>query len=433
MQEFRPLRETAPKSGFTSKDVLVVFGEVFARGYVNGLIDEAKKIGMKVIYGTVGRRDENDQLRALTAEELAQKDQPLINIPLECGFDLEKSSKGLSPVEQLKGLKLSEWNKATLDLAQVEESRIKGRESFRQRVTKYLSELEKQIPAGANVLVAHTMAGGVPRAKIVMPVMNRVFKGHGDRYASSREFWEGSLGQFCAKSFMDVTANSFADLIDLSEPLREKVKKNGGKVSYVAYGYHGTEILIAGEYRWQSYSPYLQGFAKIELENIGKKALSKGIPACVFNAPEILTNSSSIFLGVEVALYPLLGAFKKEAASNPRTRELLTECAALLKPEHTLDEVLKITDDYFRSDIIGRWTDYPAWPQHNGPEQMEIMRTTSEKILSMHKDERQLLTGTLSEIVFRSCGKAMIREGFAPREAVWWVGHDYVVHSTLES
>ena len=123
VQKFEPLRQVNPVSGFGENDVLVVFGEVFARGYVNGLIDEAKKAGMKVIYGTVGRRDENEQLRPLTAEELAAKDQPLVNVPLECGFDMAKSSKGVSPCDQLKGLKLSEWNKATLDLAQAEESR----------------------------------------------------------------------------------------------------------------------------------------------------------------------------------------------------------------------------------------------------------------------------------------------------------------------
>src|ERR1700710_1777944 len=100
VQKFEPLRQVNLVSGYGKDDVLVVFGEVFARGYVNGLIDEARKAGMKVIYGTVGRRDENDELRPLTAEELKDKDQPLINVPLECGFDLAKSSKGLSPVDQ---------------------------------------------------------------------------------------------------------------------------------------------------------------------------------------------------------------------------------------------------------------------------------------------------------------------------------------------
>ncbi|NJM10185.1 MAG: hypothetical protein HC883_04770 [Bdellovibrionaceae bacterium] len=53
-----------------------------------------------------------------------------------------------------------------------------------------------------------------------------------------------------------------------------------------------------------------------------------------------------------------------------------------------MEEILKITNDYFTSDIIlKRWTKYDQWPQHNGPEQMELMRTTSESIISMHKDE----------------------------------------------
>lgn len=431
MQKFEPLRQVNATSGYGKKDVLVIFGEVFARGYVNGLIDEAKKVGMKVIYSTVGRRDENEQLRPLTAEELAEKDQPLVNVPLECGFDLAKSSKGQSPCDQLKGLKLSEWNKATLDFAQVEESRKAGRESFRTRVKQYLVELQKQIPEGANVLVAHTMAGGVPRAKIIMPVMNRVFKGSGDRYASSKEFWEGDMGRFCEMSFMDVTADSLADLIELSAGLREKVSKNGGQTSYVAYGYHGTEIFISGEYHWQSYAPYLQGFAKVELENIARRATKDGVKVCVFNAPEILTNSSSIFLGVEVALYPLLGAFKKEAPNHPVTKKLLTECAELLKPEHSLDELIALTDSYFRSDIIQRWTKFEQWPQHNGPEQMELMHQTSKKIISMHKDDRKLLTAALSEIVFKACGYAMLHEALKPRQSVWWVGHDFVTAASL--
>ena len=432
MQAFKPLRDI-PKNGYSNKDVLVVFGEVFARGYVNGLIDEAKKAGMKVIYSTVGRRDENDELRALNPEELALKDQPLINVPLECGFDLTKSSKGLSPSDQLRGLKLSEWDKATLDFGQVEESRRRGREDFRARVSKYLTELEKMIPTGSNVMFAHTMAGGVPRAKIILPVMNRVFKGHGERFASSKEFWEGTLGKFCEMSFMDVTANSLADLIDLSMSLRERVTKGGGTCSYVAFGYHGTEILINGQYQWQSYAPYLQGFAKIELENIARRALQAGIDASVYNAPEILTNSSSIFLGVEVALYPLLGSLKKDAPDHPVTLGLIKDCEALLKPDHSLDEILKITNDYFTSEIIlKRWTRYAEWPQHNGMDQMALMRTTSERIIDMHKDDKQLLTARLSEIVFKACGKAMITEGRKPREAVWWVGHDLVSKLTAD-
>ncbi|MGE0526674.1 MAG: hypothetical protein AB7G93_12595 [Bdellovibrionales bacterium] len=432
MQTFHPLREIRPQSGYAADDVLVVFGEVFARGYVNGLIDAARAAGMKVIFSTVGRRDEHLSLRSLNDAELKEKEQPLIPIPLECGFDLEPSRQGLTPVDQVKGLKLSEWDQAKMDWDQVEESRRKGREGFRTRVREYLAELEKQIPAGANILFAHTMAGGVPRAKIVLPVMNRVFKGHGDRYACSREFWEGTLGRFCDMSFMDVTANSLADLIELSAPLRERAQRANARVSYVAYGYHGTEILMGNEYRWQSYSPYLQGFAKLELERIAHRHRDQGVDVSVYNAPEILTNSSSIFLGVEVALYPLMGAFKKEGSHHPLTREILASCQNLLKPGHSVEEILSLTDRYFRSEIIQeRWSDYGAWPQHNGPEQMELMRTTSDTILKMHQDERQLLTARLSEVVFRACGKAMLHEAKEPRAAVWWIGHDLVAKAAL--
>lgn len=423
MHQLKPLRDVNAVSGYGEKDVLVIFGEVFARGYVNGLIEEAKKAGMTVIYGTVGRRDENDQLRPLTADELAAKDQPLVNVPLECGFDLAKSNQGLSPCDQLKGLKLSEWNKATLDFAQVAEARAAGRQDFRARVKQYLAELEKQIPDGANVLIAHTMAGGVPRAKIIAPIMSRVFKGSD---VSSKEFWDGDVGRFCDMSFMDVTANSLGDLVELSAGLRDQVAKNGGQVSYVAYGYHGAEIYVAGAYPWQSYSPYLQGFAKIELENIARRALNDGVRVCVFNAPEILTNSSSIFQGVEIALYPLLGAFMKEAPDHPVTRTLMEQCARLLRPEHTVDALIELTDGYFRSDIIQRWTQFAQWPQHSGTEQMELMQATSKKIVDMHKDRRELLTATLSDVVIKACGHAMLREAPNPREPVWWIGHRFV-------
>jgi hypothetical protein len=425
--EFTPLRSLQKEDPFKEGDVLVIFGEVFSRGYVNGLIEEAKAKGMQVLYSTVGRRDDEGKLRPLTEDELAQKEKPLINIPLEAGFDMEPSSKGKRPIDYTEKLKLSEWKDAQLDPAELKESAKKGTERFRHFTAEYLKKLETMIPPGRSVLFAHTMAGGVPRTKIVMPVMNRTFKGSGDRFASSLEFWDSTLGRFSDLNFEEVTADTFSHLIELSKPLREKIEKGGGKVAYTAYGYHGTEILIKGQYKWQSYSPYLQGFAKIKLENIAEHATKSGVRACVFNAPEILTNSSSIFLGVEVALYPLLGALKKEAPNHPYTKQVFDKCASLLKPEFTIDDVMKVTDAYFSSPVIaGEWSKFKDWPQHNGPEQMALMKETSQKILDMHKDQKQLLTAELSEVVFKACGKAMWAEGAKPRKPVWWVGHDLV-------
>ncbi|NCN42632.1 hypothetical protein GW916_15450, partial [bacterium] len=330
MSAFKPIRNWPSKVPYKKDDVLVIFGEVFQRGYVNGLIDEALKSGMKVIYSTVGRRDGEGQLRPLTQEEISEKGQtPMVNVPLEAGFDLSPSEKGKTPVDQLQGVKMSQWNEVTLDWSQIAESELRGQDSFRERTRIYLEKLAPMIPKGSNVLFAHTMAGGVPRAKVILPVMNKVFKGHGDRYSSSEEFWKSPLGQLSERSFMEVTANTFHHLIDLSKPLRKKIEEEGSRVSYVAFGYHGTEILIDGDYKWQSYAPYLQGFAKLELEAIAQRAWDDGISACVFNAPEILTNSSSIFLGVEVALYPLMAAIKKEGGDHPKVKQVISDCEKL--------------------------------------------------------------------------------------------------------
>ena len=40
-----PLREIPTQNIFRAGDVFVLFGELFGRGYVNGLLDEARKAG----------------------------------------------------------------------------------------------------------------------------------------------------------------------------------------------------------------------------------------------------------------------------------------------------------------------------------------------------------------------------------------------------
>ena len=65
------LTEIPQNNLYKKGDVFVLFGELFGRGYVTGLLDQAKKAGMEIIGITVGRRDENNRLRPLTEEELA--------------------------------------------------------------------------------------------------------------------------------------------------------------------------------------------------------------------------------------------------------------------------------------------------------------------------------------------------------------------------
>lgn len=429
---FMPMRKLPENLQFQAGDILVVFGELFNRGYANGIVEEAQRAGMKVIYSTVGRRDENQTLRPLHASELEEKGQPLINIPLEAGFDLEASSSGRRPVDQLQGLKLSEWDKAKMDFCELEQSRAAGVASFRSRVKTYMEELENHLSPQANILFVHTMAGGVPRAKIVMPAMNRVFKGSGDRYASSQEFWKSDLGKFAAASFEEVTGNTLRHLIELSTPIRERVAKSGKKVSYVAYGYHGTEVLVDDEYQWQSYSPYLQGFAKIQLEKIAQEYFDQGIAVSVFNSPEILTDSSSIFLGVEVSLYPLLGALKKEGGGKADIEKILSGCGELLSPPHKLEDVMRYTSTYMKSEVIKEWSQFKLWPQHNSLEQMNKMREASSYLIGLHRDQKSLMTSLLSEVVFRACGEIMLAQAWDPKQPVWWLGHDIVAQQTAK-
>jgi hypothetical protein len=434
MSSLVPLRKLPQTAGFRKGDVLVVFGELFSRGYANGIVDEAERAGMTIVRSTVGRRDETGKLRPLNEEELATQPKPFINIPLEAGFDLEPCSQdGMSPAAQIAGIKLSDWENAKLDWAKVEDSRRKGTERFKANAAAYMRELGKYIPKGANVIFAHTMAGGVPRAKILMPVMNRVFKGVGDRHLPSEQFWKSQLGKLTAMSFEDVSASTLQHLLDASRELKTRIEGEGGTVRYVAYGYHGTEVMIRGEYVWQSYAPYLQGWAKMKLENIAQDAWTKGTQVTVYNCPEILTNSSSIFVGVEVPLYPFLAALEHEGKNLASIQKTLDECKSLLKPEHDFKEIVAFTDKALTSEEIRKQCVYEKWPQHNAKQQMETLINASETLIEMHKDQKQLITFVLSEEIFKATGYVMFHDAWKQQAPVLWLGHDVLAKALVET
>lgn len=101
MVDYCPMTILPAAAGYKAGDVLVLVGELFGRGYANGLLEEAKRLGMTVLGTTVGRRDSDGTLRPLTAEELTEAEALLgsriINIPLEAGFDME-SPNGAHPL-----------------------------------------------------------------------------------------------------------------------------------------------------------------------------------------------------------------------------------------------------------------------------------------------------------------------------------------------
>lgn len=428
MTQLFPLRGKPALAPYKKGDVLVLFGELFSRGYANGLVEEAEHRGMTIVRATVGRREKDGSLRALTAEEMETIPKPFINVPLEAGFDMEPDSKGLTPCDQLKDIKLGEWQDAKIDWKSVEESQKNSIARFKKNTELFMKELEQHIPAGANVVFAHLMAGGVPRTKIIMPLLNRTFKGTGDRHIPSQALFNSEIGQLCLKNFVEVTAETFRHLIEGSASLRKKLESQGGHVAYTAYGYHGTEILIRGAYKWQTYTPYFQGWAKMDLEKLSEQFSKQGINTCVYNCPEILTNSSSIFQGVEVSLYPLLIALQKDGADRKHTEKVLAECRSLLKDDVTFEQIIEFTDKYMTNDLTLAHSKFEAWPQNSNKEQMEYMLSSSDYLFSMHKDEKQLITAVLSEVVFKSCGYVMLHDSWKPKAPVAWIGHDLVAH-----
>lgn len=51
MNTYHALRQKPEKAPYQAGDVLVLFGELFSRGYANGLVEEAERLGMKIITG----------------------------------------------------------------------------------------------------------------------------------------------------------------------------------------------------------------------------------------------------------------------------------------------------------------------------------------------------------------------------------------------
>lgn len=429
MTIYNPLRELPAASAYGKGDVLFLCGELFGRGYANGIVDEARKRGMTIIGTTVGRRDADGVLRRLTTEELREAEANLggtiINQPLEAGFDLQPASDGISPTDQLKGLRPDAWDSVSLDWSNIEAARKLGRERFLQNLELVAASLASMIPAGTNVLFAHVIGGGMPRARMLMPIFNRVFKGQKERYLSSAAFWESDLGRFCKQSFDEVTAETFAYLIDATAPLRETIVRGGGRAAYSAYGYHGCEVLVNGSYTWQSYTPYLPGWAKIRLEEIAAAATAAGVTAAVYNSPEIQTNSSALFMGVEISLYPFLQALEREGATTLAAR-LREECQGLLKDEVTVEAMLAAANSYLASPVMEKFSDYATWPHHNTPEQAELMLNCSSYLIGMNKSPKEIVCAILSAEVVRGVGRLILDSIWEPTAPVYWLNHDII-------
>jgi hypothetical protein len=429
MTEPTSLRHLPQANLFRKGDVFVLFGELFGRGYVNGLIDEARNAGMTIVGITVGRRDENNGLRALDAEELAEAEAKLggriINVPLMAGFDLDAPAGEQNPTEMLSGITLKSWQEDKLDWNKIEACRQAGVKRFTDSAATVMAEIDKLVPSGANVFFAHTMAGGIPKIKAFLAIANRIYKGRGERFMSSRALLDSDLGKLILMNFDEVTANTLQHLINASAAIRNRVTGAGGQVRYSAYGYHGTEILIGGEYHWQSYTNYTQGYAKMRLESVAQAAWAQGISATVFNCPEIRTNSSDIFVGVELSLFPLLTALKKEGG-GAWVDEQWTICQGLLEEGVSLESILVRIEAYNNDPTSATFRNFDAWPMDNTPALADVMIGTSEEITKLHKDRKALITDHLSALVLESAGPLMFHGAAERIGPVLWLNHDII-------
>lgn len=423
------LRNIPQSNIFRRGDTFVLFGELFGRGYANGLINEARKAGMTIIGITVGRRDENNALRALTEEELAIAEANLggriINVPLMAGFDLDAPQGEPTPTDLLSGMTLKSWQEDRLDWTHIEKCREVGVQRFKDSVARVMAELNSLIPDGSNAFFAHTMAGGIPKVKVFLAIANRIYKGRGERFMSSRALLDSDLGRLILMNFDEVTANTFGYLIEGSAAIRARLEKTGGQVRYTAYGYHGTEILIDGQYQWQSYTNYTQGQAKMRLENVAIDAWAKDIKATVYNCPEIRTNSSDIFAGVELSLFPLLKALRKENGGTWAETQWQAS-RPLLQDGVTIESLLQKIEDYNKSGVMAAFRNFAAWPMDNSAALAEVMIGTSEEITQMHVNRTELVAGFLSALVLEGTGPLMFHETSNPAGPVLWLNHDII-------
>ena len=429
MTELTPLRHIPTANVFRKGDVFVLFGELFGRGYVNGLIDEARAAGMTIVGITVGRRDETGALRALDAAELAEAEEKLggriINVPLMAGFDMDAPAGEKNPTEMLSGITLKTWQEEQLDWAHIERCRDAGVRRFTTSAAAVMAEVDKLVPDGANVFFAHTMAGGIPKIKAFLAIANRIYKGRGERFMSSRALLDSDLGKLILMNFDEVSANTLKYLIDASATIRERVTGAGGEVRYTAYGYHGTEILIDDQYQWQTYTNYTQGYAKMRLESVAEAAWKGGITATVFNCPEIRTNSSDIFVGVELSLFPLLKALKREGG-GAWADEQWRICEDLLGEGTSLQQLLDMIEGYNNDATSAEFRNFEAWPMDNTPALADVMIGTSEAITALHKDKKALITDHLSSLVLEGAGPLMFHGASEKIAPVLWLSHDII-------
>ncbi|UUZ48044.1 hypothetical protein LP420_34455 [Massilia sp. B-10] len=190
MSEFTSLRHIPSAQLFKKGDVFVLFGELFGRGYVNGLIDEARPC-MTIVGITVGRhgkkqcaaRTERRRTgrsgRKTRRQDHQRPDDGWLR-PRRPGKQSKTRPKCCPVLPSRPGKKTSSTGPRS------KPARAIGVRRFTESAAEVMGQIDKLIPDGANVFFAHTMAGGIPKIKAFLAIANRIYKGRGERFMSSR-------------------------------------------------------------------------------------------------------------------------------------------------------------------------------------------------------------------------------------------------------
>jgi hypothetical protein len=146
----------------------------------------------------------------------------------------------------------------------------------------------------------------------------------------------------------------------------------------------------------------------------------------VYDAPEIWTNSSALFTGVELPLYRLLAALDEEGPSAPATIALRERCAALLQKDATLELLLARAGLFLTDSALAPFRRREGWPHHTTAPQLQAMLAASEACAAMSADPREPVVGELSRAVVEAVGRLMLDHAWEPDAPVRWLGHDVV-------
>jgi hypothetical protein len=133
-------------------------------------------------------------------------------------------------------------------------------------------------------------------------------------------------------------------------------------------------------------------------------------------------------MGVEISLYPLFEAMKKEGDS-PAAKALFAECQALLNDGVTIEDILKAAEKYLSSPIMKKFDKLSEWPHHNTAEQMELMLAASAELIAMNVSPKEIVCAPLSRVVFQSTGSLIFHDSWAPEKPVAWLNHDIIARS----